>query len=445
MQKLAIDGGQKAVTIPMPHWQWPAKYDEELEEIVQQYKTGKGCSKGILEIVDKLETEFAAYHGVKYGLSLCSATACLHTAFFACGVGPGVEVIAPTYTFPATITPVFQLGGIPVLCDCLKENGNINPAEIEKKISKKTKVIVVTHLWGHPCEMDDIIKISKKYKLKLIEDCSHSHLAAYKNKLVGTFGDIACFSFDNQKMPASGEAGLLITNNQELYERSIVFSDFCGRNTSQVFIKKYLNFKDTGLGLKYRIHPFGAVQAYFKFKKLEELNSSRNKMLKYFSECLRETKSIIPPAVNEYCAMGAQYGYKPFYNKDWIYELTNCRIAGLNDSEIRQSVNPPIRKLSITDYIKILNAEGVDVRQTVTPPLHKTFLFTKIKQVYDICPNMAVNKISDYPKYNNKNFPNAEWYYKNHLSFPTFTFEKDKALIDEYISAIHKLEKIIKP
>jgi len=432
MNKLAIEGGKKAVTISMPHWQWPAKYKEELKAIINQYKFGKGTSKGILEIVDKLETEFAAHHGVKYGLALSSATACLHTAFFACGVGPGVEVIAPTYTFPATITPVFQLGGIPVLCDCLKENGNIDPAQIEKKISKKTKVIVITHLWGHPCEMDEIVKIAKKNNLKLIEDCSHSHFATYKNKLVGTFGDISCFSFDNQKMPASGEAGLIITDNQELYERSIIFSDFCGRNTSQVSMKKYLNFQETGLGLKYRIHPLGAAQAYFKFKKLEELNASRNKLLKYFSEKLLETKSITPPPVSEYCTLGAQYGYKPFYNAGWS-----------DDLRIRKSADPQINKLPIIEYIRILNAEGVDVRQTVTPPLHMTFLFTKIIEVFKICPNMAINKVSDYPKYKAKDFPNAEWYYRNHLSFPTFTFKKDKQLIDQYIEAIKKVEKLI--
>ncbi|HOK41904.1 MAG TPA: aminotransferase class I/II-fold pyridoxal phosphate-dependent enzyme [bacterium] len=436
MLKLAINGGAKGVKIAPPHWQWPLKYDDELEAIINQYKFGKGTTKGIPEIVDKLENEFAAYHGVKYGLALSSATACLHTAFFACGVSQGVEVLAPTYTFPATITPVFQLGGIPILCDCFRENGNIMPQEIEKKITKKTKVLVITHLWGHPCEMDEIMKLVKKYKIFLIEDCSHSHLATYKNRLVGTFGDIAVFSFDNQKMPAAGEAGLLITNNQELYERCIVFSDFCGRNTTQVSLKKYLNFKESGLGIKYRIHPLGAAQAYFKFKKLPELNAMRAKMLNYFSERLKETKSIVPPKIKEYCTMGAWYGYKPFYNK--IMLSANCKIQGsVTNMKNKKS------ELNIQEYIKILNAEGVDVRQTVTPPLHKTFLFNKIKEVYKICPNFAVNKISDYPRYKAKDFPNAEWYYKNHLSFPTFTFEKDKKIIDEYIEAIKKVEKLI--
>ncbi|HPQ20019.1 MAG TPA: aminotransferase class I/II-fold pyridoxal phosphate-dependent enzyme [bacterium] len=433
-QKLAILGGEKAVKIPPPHWQWPAKYDEELQDIINQYKFGKSTNKGIPEIVDKLETEFAAYHNAKYALALSSATACLHTAFFAAGVCSGVEVISPTYTFPATITPVFQLGGIPVLCDCFKDNGLIIPSEIEKKITKKTKVLVITHLWGHPCEMDEILKIVKKNKLLLIEDCSHAHLSTYKNQLVGTFGDIAVFSFDNQKMPASGEAGLLITNNQELYERCIVFSDFCGRNTSQIRLKKYLNFKETGIGLKYRIHPLGAAQAYFKFKKLQELNAMRNKMLLYFSDRLKEIKSIISPKIKENCTMGAWYGYKPLYNS---LEVSPDFLAK-NNKLLNFTKNK--KQLHIQDYIKILNAEGVDVRQTVTPPLHRTFLFNKIKEVFKICPNFAVNKFDDYPKYKSKDFPNAEWYYKNHLSFPTFSFEKDKSLIDEYVEAIKKVE-----
>lgn len=417
MEKLAILGGKKAVTIPFPHWKWPPLFEGEIDAVVKQMKEGKGTSKGIPEIVDKLETEFAKFHNVKYALALSSATGCLHTAFFAAGIGPGDEVIAPTYTFPATITPVFQLGGIPVLCDCEKYIPNISPAEIEKKITKKTKAVVITHLWGHPCEMEAIMKIVKKNKLYLIEDCSHSHGSTYKGKLVGTFGDIAVFSFDNNKMLAAGETGLMITNNKELFERAVLFSDFCGRNTTQITKKKYLNFKDTGLGLKYRIHPLGAVLALEKFKRLNELNGLRNKMLRYFSEKLKETKSIIPPVIKDYVYMGAYYGYKPFYNRDWN------------------------KNLNIKKYISILNAEGVDVRQTVTPPLHRTFLFNKIKEVYKLCPNFAVNKITDYPEYKSKDFPNAEWYYKNHLSFPTFTFEKDRPLIDQYIEAIKKVEE----
>jgi dTDP-4-amino-4,6-dideoxygalactose transaminase len=131
------------------------------------------------------------------------------------------------------------------------------------------------------------------------------------------------------------------------------------------------------------------------------------------------------------------------YKKNWVKALSNCKVEKVKGLKICKSKSSQILNLSITDYIKILNAEGVDVRQTVTPPLHKTYLFKNIKQVYKIFPSFALNKIEDYPKYKKNDMPNSNYYYKYHLSFPTFSFENQKELIEQYLEAIIKIENIL--
>lgn len=413
MEKLAILGGHKKVRIPFPHFIWPEVSEKEIRAVQNYMRSGRTGKRGCPEIVEEFERRFKEYHGARFALALNSGTSCLHTAYYAMGIKPGDEVIVPVFTFPATALPLFSLGAIPVLCDCLRDTACIDPSDIKRKIGSKTKAIAVTHLWGHPCEMDEIMAISKKYKIPVLEDCSHAHGAKYKGRYVGRFGLVSCFSCDNQKMMASGEAGIMITDSQQIFEKSLIFSDFGARVKIQVKIPEFARFNATGLGLKYRIHPIAAVIANEKLKRLDRMNKEKVEVLDYFSERLRETRSITPPVKRDYVEIGGFYGYKPIYNS-----------GKLNGLDIKL-------------FIKILQAEGVDVRQTVTPPLHQTELFSDSKN-YGISTNnkKAACKI----KYKKGDFPNAEWFFNNHLSFPAFFKRSQKKIIDQYIKAMHKVE-----
>lgn len=415
MEKLAILGGPTRVTLPLPHFRWPEIIEHDMKAVHDYLKDGKINKYGYPEIVGEFETRFKEYHGARFALALNSGTSCLHAAYYALGIKPGDEVIVPDFTFPATATPLFPLGAIPVLCDCLKDTVNIDPADIERKITSKTKAIAITHLWGHPCDMDEIMAISRKSNLPVLEDCSHAHGAKYKGKLVGTFGEVSCFSCDNQKMMASGEAGIMITNSQEVFEKSMIFSDFGGRVKLQIKSSKFARFNETGLGLKYRIHPLAAALANEKLKRLDAINRDRVETLNYFSKRLEETKSITPPVTKGYVLRGGFYGYKPLYD------------------------SKKMGSLDIKLFIKILQKEGVDVRQNVTPPLHRTELFSDSKN-YGISTN---TDSSVKRKYKPQDFPNSEWFFNNHLSFPTFSKPSDRYIIDQYIEAIHKVEGII--
>lgn len=416
MSVLAARGGSPAVTIPHPHFVWPEVSENDIQAVAEYMRYGKMGAKGNPAIVDEFEERFKTYQGSKYALAMNSATSCLHSAYFALGVGPGSEVIVPSFTFTSTALPLLPLGARPVFCDCIRDTANIDPEDIKRKITHKTKAIAITHLWGHPCEMDEIMDIAEQHGLPVVEDCAHSNGARYKGKLVGTFGSVACFSCDNNKLLASGEAGVLLTNSKEIFERSLLFSDFGARLKLQLTIPELARFSATGLGLKYRIHPIAAVIANEKLKRIDELNSNRVQTLSYLTERLQEVKSILPPVTKSYAERGGFYGYKAIYNQDAMHGLP------------------------IEIYIKVLQEEGVDIRQTVTPPLHRTPLFSSSAYW-----GMACN-VSDDPekiRYAAEDFPNCEWFQDNHLSLATFSKPSDKAIIDQYIAAIKKVEKAI--
>jgi len=396
-QDLAIFGGKKAITHPHPHWQWPPRSEAKNQAVLGYLMEEKVNERGFPAIVSEFEGRFAAYHGRKYALALNSGTSTLHAAFFAVGLGAGDEIIAPTLTFFATATPVVQLGAIPVLCDCEPDTGNICPDDIKKRITKRTKAIVITHLCGHPCEMDAITEIARARGLALIEDCSHAHGATYRGKKVGTFGDIACFSLDNRKLLASGEGGILVTDDQRLFERALMLGDFGPRLFSDLTLPETARYRDTGFGCKYRIHPLSAAIANEEMNSLEHYIRLRKEKLDYLSKGIGAMPGIAPPHTRDYVTRGAYFGYRPFYRK---HELNG---------------------LGLDVFLKILNAEGMEIRQSSHPPLHRLPLFT-----------------DKWPRYRNVSLPHSEAFFNGTASLPTFTLEPF-ALIDGYIRAFEKV------
>lgn len=385
------------VTIKKPHYVWPEidkKINKKVFDYLNNYKSGKN---GLPDVIEKFEKKFSNFHKVNFSLCQSSCTAALHTAYNAIGIKKGDEVIISNYTFPATALPLLLIGAKPILCDVDPKTANIDPNLIENKITKKTKAICVTHWWGLPCEMEEIVRIKKKYNLFLIEDCAHAPGARYKKKLVGTFGEFGCFSFDNNKLLASGEGGMLITNDKKLFQKSIILSDFGPRLSSQVKDSNLKKFVDTGLGTKYRINFMAAKMAYEKFKLLKKFNSDRQKIFDYFCLKLNQTSSILSPFISKNLTRGGFYGFKVTIKKDFQ------------------------KKINLKRFISLLQKEGVDVRKTLTPPLHMTKLFKDVK----------------------KDFICSEWFHRNHLSFPVFYKKDHKKIIDQYLNAIKKVESKI--
>ena len=192
MSILAINGGKTAVTAPDLHFVWP-KITPEVENAVMRQLHDTISVYDRSNIISALEDKMREYYSVKHALLTSSGAAALHTLYVGADLKEGDEVICPAYTFFATVTPLLFCGAVPVLVDC-GESGNIDPGEIEAKISSRTRAIMVTHTWGIPCDMDAIRAVAARRGLLVFEYTSHTHGTEYKGQKVGSLGDASVFS-----------------------------------------------------------------------------------------------------------------------------------------------------------------------------------------------------------------------------------------------------------
>ncbi len=412
MSKLALLGGTPVIDIPKPHFRWPIIGDREIKAVVDQMKTGIITHYSREGVIGELEDEFAEFQETTYALSTNSGTSAIHSALFGCGIGPGDEVLVPAYSYPACVMPVVALGATPVLVEVDPMTGNIDPRDLEARISPKSKGIVIVHMWGHPCEMDELVSISERYQLFLIEDCAHALGATYKGNKVGTFGDVACFSFQGKKIIPAGEGGMLTTNSQTIYERATMLGQLRFRSKEYVKDNFYKQFYMTGYGFKYQIHVLAAVLARIGLEKLDERIQMRNENLNYLSELLSSILGVTPPVTLSNVTRRVFYAYRPMYKED---EMDN---------------------LPMDIYIKALQEEGVDIYQPYLPPLHMLPAF----QLED--DGMFTNGRSIRKHvYKKGEFPNAERYYNSTFNLPAFSHPDDKPLIEKYAEAFMKIHK----
>jgi len=189
----------------------------ELKYVTECINSSWISSKG--QFVSRFEEQFAKYCGLKYAASVSNGTVALHTALAALNIGPGDEVIVPTLTYIASVNAIKYTGAVPVFVDSLTDTWQMDPVDVKRKITPKTKVIMVVHLYGQPTDMDPIMKLANKNKIKVIEDCAEALGSKYKSKHVGQFGDIACFSFFGNKTITTGEGGMVATNSKQLIDK----------------------------------------------------------------------------------------------------------------------------------------------------------------------------------------------------------------------------------
>lgn len=297
MERLAINGGPKA--IPQEHGhllKWPKIGQEEFSAIRDLLDMGRPDCKpyDFYNEMVYLEQEFASYMGVKHALSENSGTAAIHSGFFALGIQPGDEVIAPTYTYWATSMPARVLGARIVFAESDPNTLCIDAADIRRKITPKTRIIAVTHVWGIPCEMDEIMDIAREYNLKVLEDAAHIPGGEYKGRKVGTIGDVGCFSFQASKLLPAIEGGMLVSNDKEIWERAVSFGHygFLTEKNRPGKDSPYSELNPTGLGFKYRIHPVSAAIARIQLRKLDKNNAKREACMGYLAEGLEGIPGI---------------------------------------------------------------------------------------------------------------------------------------------------------
>ena len=237
--------------------------------------------------VATFEKEFAKYIGVRNCIALSSGTSALLTCFSALGIGPGDEVIVPGYTFIASISSIIYARAIPVLAE-IDESLTIDPGDIEKKITEKTKAIMPVHMLGNPCDMDRIMKIAKKHNLYVIEDACQAAGASYKGKKLGSIGDIGAFSLNFFKTISTGDGGMVVTDDDLLHERAFGFHDQ-GHKPSRMGVEVGTR---SLIGLNFRINELTGAVALAQLRKIEKIMSTLHEKKKKLKDAISSIEGI---------------------------------------------------------------------------------------------------------------------------------------------------------
>lgn len=281
--------------------------------------------------VHEFEQCVANYVGAKYAVAISNGTAALHAACYAAGIGEGDEVITTPITFAASANCVRYCGGTPVFADIDPVTYNIDPEDIKRKITSRTKAIVAVHYTGQPCDMDAIHAIAKEHNLIVIEDAAHALGADYKGKRIGSMSDMTTFSFHPVKHITTAEGGMIMTNNKELYEKLILF------RTHGITREKNLLSKDEGpwyyeqieLGFNYRITDVQCALGISQMRKLDTFVAKRREIAKRYDEAFEKNSNIVIPHQKEGCNNSYHLYVIQVKNRDRRDVFEKLREAGI--------------------------------------------------------------------------------------------------------------------
>ena len=326
--KLALLGGTSVRgKKKWQNWpQWDAeKFDPKMNEVMGNRVWSR--SKNVAEF----EKKWAEVHGMKHCLTTVNGTNALSAAWMASDIGPGDEIICSPYTFSASIFGILYKGAMPVFADINPETFQIDPEQIKKKITPKTKGILPVHICGYPSDMPNIMKIAKKHNLIVVEDACQAHLAKIGGKRVGTFGDAGCFSFQASKNLPIGEGGAVLTNDTPYYDRLYSYHNFgyaSGSVSGQISAITALM-----LANKIRMAEYQAVIGLCQMERMEELHKLRNENGAYLNEKLKAYPGITPVKLHEGATEASYYIYAMVYNQDKMDGLPRKRFIDALSAE----------------------------------------------------------------------------------------------------------------
>jgi L-glutamine:2-deoxy-scyllo-inosose/3-amino-2,3-dideoxy-scyllo-inosose aminotransferase len=320
MAKLAIKGGSPIRDVKVSPWpKWPVWDKNEEKALIETLNSGVWSYNGPKEV--EYNKKFAEFTGVKYAISVANGTVSLQIALEACGIGVGDEVILPGLTWQATAATILDVNAVPVLVDVCEDTWCIDPSEVEKAITPRTKAIVPVHLYGSFANMDEILRIAKAHNLYVIEDCAHKHGGEWGGKKAGSIGDIGSFSYQLSKHLTAGEGGSVTTNNFKLFERLDALRN-CGRRPEHENASKankgegiYFdqgNFIQSG---NYRITEFQAAILIEGLKRLPEQNRVRDENGIYLNSLLKSLPGVSPMRRDDRETKEAYFNFAFRYNK----------------------------------------------------------------------------------------------------------------------------------
>lgn len=349
---LAIFGGKPVRDKPIPPW--PIFHEEYSEKLLNVLRNG-GFSELTGEVSDEFAKEFAEKMGAKYGLTVSNGTSAIHLALIGLGVNPTDEVLVPAHTFIGSATPVLMQNAIPVFVDVDEKTYTMDPEDLERKITDRSKALIVVHLNGNPANMDGIMEVAKKHNLKVIEDCAQAHGAKYGERHVGTIGDVGTFSFWEDKIiTTAGEGGMVITNDFEVFQKMKAAKSHGEWEFRKGEERKYLH---AFLGYNYRMTEFQSMYGLLELKHLDEYVEKRRENAEYLTRELGSFPGISTPVETE-------KGFHVYYK--YIIKIDED-IVGKSARWIKDAVK----------------AEGIEISERYPTPLYEQPVFKDRKTYGD--------------------------------------------------------------
>lgn len=361
MVKLALKGGEPVRTKPFP--KWPVFDERELEALKKVLESGVWGIRGKFQ--KEFEEKFASYQHAKYGVSVINGSAALEVSLRALGVGCGDEVIIPAYTFMATAISVLYVNAVPIFADIDPESYTIDPESVESLISDKTRVILPVHISGRPADMDALLSIAEKYDLYILEDACQAWGSEWKGRRVGAIGNIGAFSFQSSKNITSGEGGMIVTNDEDLYLKAWSLHN-CGRSPKGPWYRHDLP------GGNYRMTEFQAAILLVQLERLDEQTERRMTNARYLDEKLSKIDGIKPLKRDERVTRNSYHLYIFRYDPEAFGGISKAKFA------------------------EAMQAEGIPVSVGYSRPLYKELYLNYFKKCPLSCPYYG--KSVDYSK-----------------------------------------------
>jgi len=348
---LALNGGQATRTKPFPGW--PVYGPEEHEALKKVLESGVWGVGG--EEKKKIEEKFAAYQQARFGLTTTSGTTALEVSLRAMGIGCGDEVIVPAYTFMATATAILYVNAIPVFADIEPDTYNIDPANAESLVTEKTKGILPVHIGGRPADMDAVKAAAHEDGLFVLEDAAQAWGAEWRGKRVGAIGDMGVFSFQASKNMTSGEGGMIVTNNEDLYAKAWSLHN-CGRLPEGEWYEHHLP------GSNLRMTEFQAAVLQAQLARLDQQTETRMRNAAYLDRELSKVDGIMPLRRSQHITRHAYHLY--------IFRMIPESFAGASKDSLA----------------KALQAEGIPASAGYSRPLYKEPYLEYFKRCPLSCP-----------------------------------------------------------
>lgn len=296
LSRPAILGGARAVTLDEKEAnRHPVITAAEEAAVLEVLRSGELSTHPVTR---RLEDDYREMFGARHAVAHSNGTAALLAAFFALDLQPGDEIIVPSATFWASVVPMLWVGAIPVFAESEIVRLGLDPEDVERKITSRTRAVVVVHLWGMPSKMTELFDVARRHNLKIVEDASHAHGAVWRGRKCGTLGDVSVFSLQTNKLAPAGEGGILLTDDDEIHERVVCLGDM---TRVMELSSPARRFAATTFGIKTRMAPLSAAVARGQLKNLEERNQRRNDNLTYLSERLEKLgldTHLAPPHVS---------------------------------------------------------------------------------------------------------------------------------------------------